>query len=117
MDYEYNYFIINYNKMMSKKLTYIHHGIINAIYLSLAIRLEFLYHDPLFTHSLTWEKEWQSKGSKSLENFFKILTQFGTQAELMLENRSNFFCISSSTFFIYLLSFIQISFISSKRND
>jgi membrane-associated phospholipid phosphatase len=50
-----------------------------VVYLALAVGLEFYYRDPLFQHSLTWEKEWQAKGSKSLESFFRVLTQFGTQ--------------------------------------
>ena len=68
---------------MMKTQIYVFQAITVGIYLCLAVGLEFLYRDPLFIDSLTWEKEWQSSGSKTLESFFKVLTNFGTEPVLI----------------------------------
>lgn len=52
-------------------------------YLFLAIGLEQVYRNPLFTKSLTWEKEWQDGSTSSMQSFFKVITDFGTEPVLI----------------------------------
>jgi membrane-associated phospholipid phosphatase len=52
-------------------------------YLFLAIGLEQIYRNPLFTESLKWEKQWQDGSTSSMQSFFKVITDFGTEPVLI----------------------------------
>lgn len=56
-------------------------SVVLIIYIFLAIGLETVYRKPLFEKSLEWEKTWQDNqgDSKSMEKFFDVITEFGSQ--------------------------------------